>query len=94
MSFARLLFMLATQLIEQRWRMECIQAQPTQRRKTTSVLRPPSFNLPSLSTGAVSPTLGTAATATGGGGGASHGCTVNGRLKLGIQDDQPSLSSS
>lgn len=69
---------------------ENVQAQPTQRIKTTRALcPPPSFNLPSRSTGAASPTVGTRPMATGGGLGASHGVTVSGRLMLGTHEDQP-----
>ena len=73
-----------------------LHAQPTQRRKTTSTLRPPpKVSLRSRSSGARSPILGhSAATGMGGGGGASHGWTVNGRLFIVIHLGQPFDSSS
>lgn len=68
---------------EQGWEKERsagLQAQPTQRRKTTStLLPPPSTSLPSLSLGAGPPTFGhSGATATGGGAGESHAWAVRG----------------
>jgi len=74
-----------------------VQAQPTQRKKTTSVRFPPSFSRAWLSTGALSPTLGTRATWTGGGAGVNHGLMVSGRLCTfhePIQDAQPFSASS
>ena len=75
-----------------------VQAQPTQRIKTTSALLPrPSLSLASRSAGAASPTEGTLPVATGAGLGDSHGVTASGRLfmlMLGTHEDQPALSSS
>lgn len=67
-----------------------VQAQPTQRRKTTRTLRPPpNSSFRSRSRGATSPTRGTRATGTGGGGGENQGWTVSGRFLTDIQLVQP-----
>ena len=76
-------------------RSRCLQAQPAQRRNTTrTLLPPPNTSFPSLSCGAESPIRGTAATSTGGGGGASHGCIVSGSDLTDIQPVQLLLLSS
>lgn len=73
-------------------RMGSLQAQPTQRRKTTIVLRfPPEGpscgdKMRSGSVGARSPILGGLETGTGGGGGESQGWTVSGREETENQD--------
>lgn len=72
------------------------QAQPTQRRKTTSTLRPPpSTSFPSRSRGAGAPTGGhSGATGTGGGTGDSHACAVSGRFRTVIHLAQAGVGSS
>lgn len=71
-------------------RTENVQAQPTQRRKTTRTGRPrPNSSFLSRSSGARSPIFGTSATGTGGGGGENHGATVMGRAFIDIHAGQP-----
>jgi hypothetical protein len=75
-----------------------VQAQPTQRRKTTRTCLPPNCSCLSRSMGARSPTRGhSVATATDDGGGDSHACAVSGSLRTDIHFGQllfGSLSSS
>lgn len=71
-----------------------VQAQPTQRRKTTMVRLPlPKVSSRSRSRGAGWPIWGGGETATGGGVGVSQGWTVKGRFLTVIQAGQADLSS-
>lgn len=73
-----------------------VQAQPTQRRKTTSTGLPrPNSSFLSRSSGARSPGFGdAAATGTGGGGGENHGATVMGSDFIDIHAGHPPALSS
>lgn len=69
-----------------------VQAQPTQRKNTTSTFfPPPTTSFRSRSIGARSPTRGGSATGIGGGRGVSQGWTVSGRDLTDIQSGQALL---
>src|SRR5689334_20156743 len=69
-----------------------VQAQPTQRKNTTSTFfPPPTTSFRSRSIGARSPTRGGSATGMGGGRGVSQGWTVSGRDLTDIQSGQALL---